>query len=165
MSTETETEGVGVEAKIEAIIAELKDAANAKGGLPRFISEFYIADVFADRFSSVFMAREGGIGRWYFRPGPGMDEPREAYREVRHAFVRMISVLTGAIEADRFDRARMERWGAVLNVLEIASWDPRLACSARDLGGTHPDGGGDLRSDEERLWHPAPAPANPVPDP
>ena len=100
MPTDNMTKGEGSNGRIEAIFAELKDTARSKCGVSRFMSEFDLAEMFADRFSSVFMAEKGGAGTWYFRLAPGSEKPREAYCEARHACMRMISVLTNAGEAD-----------------------------------------------------------------
>lgn len=129
MPTDNMTTGEDSDARVEAILRELKDTASSKGGVSRFISEFELAEVFADRFSNVFMAEVGGAGTWYFRLAPGSEKPREAYCEARHACMRMISLLTNAGEADIDDKARLQRWRTVLNVIEIAAWDPRLAYS------------------------------------
>ena len=130
MTTNNLTTGEEAAARVEARLAELKDTASVKGGVSRYMSEFDLAEIFADRFSSVFMAEKGGAGTWYFRLAPGSEKPRKAYCEARHACVRMISLLTNAGEADIDDKARLQRWRTVLNVIEIASWDPRLAYSA-----------------------------------
>lgn len=133
MTTNNLTTGEDSAARVEARLAELKDTASVKGGVSRFMSEFDLAEIFADRFSSVFMAEKGGAGTWYFRLASGSEKPRKAYCEARHACVRMISLLTNAGEADIDDKARLQRWRTVWNVIEIASWDPRFAFSGGHL--------------------------------
>lgn len=90
MSAENLTIQEVSEARIEAILAELKKAGNSEGGPLTGLSEFELADVFADRFRSALL---GGAG-----PETGQD------------------------------RVWLERRKTVENVIEVASWDPRLSC-------------------------------------
>ena len=131
MSSENLTIDEVSEARIEAILARLKDGANTMFSGPAPISEFDLADAFADLFEGAFMANSSAIHRqepkWHFRPAPGIDAPPEAHVEVRHACMRMILLLVDGSNASGSERERLQRRQAVENVLELASWDPRLS--------------------------------------
>lgn len=127
------------EARVEAALAgTVSDLASAESGIPAVLSEFELARAFAERFGDVFMVRVPNTYEcpsWFLRPGPGVEKPRFAHCEARHACMRMISVLASVSEAAGDDRLWLERRETVENVLDIASWDPGLrfpAGSAED---------------------------------
>ncbi|MDE0696006.1 MAG: hypothetical protein OXH76_09275 [Boseongicola sp.] len=131
MSAENLTIQEVSEARVEAILADLKKAGSSGREPLAVSSEFELADVFADRFRDAFMVKNSAAYRddpkWFYRPAPGIDKPPLAHFAVRHACKRMIFVLASADPENVQDRVWLERRKTVENVLEVASWDPRLS--------------------------------------
>lgn len=120
------------ESRIEVILIGLRDSVGSKNQVSLFMCEFDLAKTFVSRFAGTFMFKRSDSS-WEFRRQLGL-KPRNANFEVRHACMRMISILTAGCAASGGDRARLETRKTVENVLEIASWDPRCAFSAEVSG-------------------------------
>ncbi|MXX88720.1 MAG: hypothetical protein F4213_03350 [Boseongicola sp. SB0677_bin_26] len=131
-STDAKTQET-FESRVEVILIGIKDAVESKGGFPVFMCEFDLAKTFVNRFADTFMFSRSNP-KWHFRQNAGPGRQRFAHFEVRHACMRMISILTTGGAASGPDRARLETRKTVENVLEIASWDPRCAFHEEEAG-------------------------------
>ena len=114
-----------------ALAGMVTEFESSESEVPAVMSEFELARTFVERFGDAFMVRVPNntyeCPSWFFRPGPGVDSPRFAHCEARHACMRMMSVLARVSELAGEDMLWLERWETVENVLNIASWDPRVS--------------------------------------
>ena len=123
-------------ARVNGILDGIRDDVKRGGDDATVPTEAALAKIFADRFESTFMLEQCcdeteathrvAAPQWIYCFLPRVYGTSPADVQVRHACMRMISILTTGSAATEGGKLRLESAQTVDHVLEIASWDPRL---------------------------------------